>query len=155
MMKIRYLNQADLDLDTMQLISSVTEFGIAELNLLDESHSLLIKCLPIIDGNKQTAGDYTGRGDTSTIRVRYSSEKIMIKTIFHELQHLNQRLNGRLGEVQGQLFWDRNPHPRATNYKEYLALPWEVDARATESRLYRKWWKANTIAGNIYSWLFG
>lgn len=54
--------------------------------------------------------------------------KSIIKTVIHEMVHVQQYVEGRLTQTE----WMGRPHPDLP----YRELPWEIEAFATERELY-------------------
>lgn len=57
--------------------------------------------------------------------------KRVLETICHELVHIEQYATGRLKKESGATFWKDKcvRHSKTQSYKEYLNLPWEIEAR--------------------------
>lgn len=145
------------DLASIRRIKDAVTFCADNLNLLDENHTVKIELRYKLDGDKLAQGYFEGSSKISTIRIRYNSDKTMIKTLFHEMQHLKQYLSGRLRYYDHIPIWDGKPYNirrSSLTYFEYLALPWEIDARNAEAMLYKKWWRSNTTFGRIYTKMF-
>lgn len=78
-----------------------------------------------------------------------------LDTLMHELTHLYQMVSGKMERsvVNDQLkVWWRgriivHSSDRQLSFKEYRALPWEVDARDTAAWMVRKWYKQNPLKG--------
>lgn len=69
---------------------------------------------------------------------RYSYKNI-IETIAHELVHSEQYKQGRLKHKPGNVsLWNNRLVSRGTTYKQYLALPWEVEARKRAAEFLTK-----------------
>ena len=58
------------------------------------------------------------------------SLSLIIKTIAHELTHSEQYKQERLTWEMDKNCWDGKLYKKASTHKAYLALPWEVEARA-------------------------
>lgn len=56
-----------------------------------------------------------------------------LKTLFHEMTHIKQRIRGELLHTQGQSFWNNEPISHKTKYRK---LPQEIDARYYENKLF-------------------
>ena len=61
---------------------------------------------------------------------RYKFRNI-VETIAHELTHSEQYKQGRLKHIIGskQSVWENRTMSRGSTHAQYLALPWEVEAR--------------------------
>lgn len=53
----------------------------------------------------------------------------MISTLWHEMKHLQQFIDGRIITTHQGIHWEGQVWPDAKGYREYLAQPWEVEAR--------------------------
>lgn len=62
----------------------------------------------------------------------YMSEELYIKTLFHELTHLKQWVNGDLRLRYGKMCYGKEP----VEFYEYWYQPHEVEAREEEETLY-------------------
>ena len=72
---------------------------------------------------------------------RYKFREI-IETIAHELTHSEQYKQGRLKHLVGnQSIWESRTMSRGTTYSQYLALPWEVEARKRAKEFVDKYFK--------------
>lgn len=68
--------------------------------------------------------------------------KDIFDTIAHELVHSEQYKQGRLKHIEGNLsVWNNRTMSRGTTHKQYLALPWEVEARKRAKEFVDKYFK--------------
>jgi len=65
----------------------------------------------------------------------HMSEELYIKTLFHELTHLAQWVDGSLRFRYGKMCYSQEP---VENY-DYWDQPHEIEAREEEIRLYDQW----------------
>ncbi len=65
----------------------------------------------------------------------YMTEELYIKTLFHELTHLAQWVDGSLRFRYGKMCYSQEP---VENY-DYWDQPHEIEAREEELRLYYQW----------------
>lgn len=78
-------------------------------------------------------------------RVKLSNDlepTFLIKTLLHELIHINQLYKGRLNCRQdGVVYWDNKPYRinlTKITYKEWQQLPWEIDVVNKQHNLLLK-----------------
>lgn len=72
---------------------------------------------------------------------RYDFRDI-IETIAHELTHSEQYKQGRLKHLVGnRSIWESRTMSRGTTHAQYLALPWEVEARKRAKEFVDKYFK--------------
>lgn len=78
------------------------------------------------------------RGRTPLVRAYLGgSTKQALTTYIHELKHAEQSVKKRMYIKDGYFYWEGKEHVsldkfNKLSYKEYLRLPWEVEARETE-----------------------
>lgn len=76
------------------------------------------------------------------INQKLSLENI-IKTLFHELTHVEQHIKKRYQIVGNQIIWEKTvPFPLIDfeiDFERYENLPWEIDARKVENEIFTKW----------------
>ena len=67
--------------------------------------------------------------------------RTIVETIAHELTHSEQYKQGRLKHIVGgkQSIWESRTMSRGTTHAQYLALPWEVEARKREKEFIDKY----------------
>jgi hypothetical protein len=77
-----------------------------------------------------THGWYRSRSKRIEIDPRYGTKKVL-DTIAHELVHAEQYKQGRLAWDSKKLvsLWNGEFHKRGNTHKQYLNLPWEIEAR--------------------------
>ena len=70
------------------------------------------------------------------IAIAYDGIREMLYTLFHELTHLEQMLDGRLALDCGILWNGEKVSTRVKTIEEYRALPWEAEANTQMEILY-------------------
>lgn len=80
-------------------------------------------------------GDADVEDEVANIRInRRASKRDMITTLFHELVHINQMMNGslKIGEGSEPSLWYGREY-----LNEYLQLPWEKQAFELETHMMK------------------
>jgi hypothetical protein len=87
---------------------------------------------------KRTSGCWHPCQKEARVDYRVYTVESCIETLAHELVHAQQYAQGRLTQKWGVFHWNSTEfgkHP--TSYKKYLALPWEVEARAKAKEIVK------------------
>lgn len=84
------------------------------------------------------------------IRIAYVDPMILVfDTIFHEMRHLQQYVNGDLVGAVGGSIWRGKFYEPAQTFQEYENFEWEVDARAAASRMIDDYGRRYSIFWHI------
>ena len=94
---------------------------------------------------KRNLGFYQNDGKQCFIDPRHQGMWKFVDSMIHELTHAQQYFTGKLEHKYSRVYeswipvWeDKEWGKYATSHKKYLAQPWEVEARATASKLSRE-----------------
>jgi UDP-2,3-diacylglucosamine pyrophosphatase LpxH len=130
------------------------EFAAKELGLSEKDIKVYIVLCDKIepedqDKNLLVFGDYTnypyknyGRIRIST---RYCRSFLFFLTLFHEMVHAKQHTNRELIAYKDGIVWNGR---KVKENLEYKKLPYEIEARKLEKKLFLKW-----IAYRFIKWL--
>lgn len=75
-----------------------------------------------------------------TLSSDLSTREEVMKTIIHEMAHINQLARGDLSWVDGNLEWKSETYDC-----EYDETPWEVEAIELEEALFDEWYRMNAV----------
>lgn len=122
---------------SMDFLDEVLDFGQYYLGL---DSDFIIKLVFLSDLGKQVWGYCNGIEDEDYV-IEISSNintSNMVETIFHELVHVKQIIDGRLDE-DGRTWKGKTYDTTKTPYKE---LPWEVEAFRLQRLMTKEFFSA-------------
>jgi hypothetical protein len=121
----------------MDFLDEVLDFGQYYLGL---DSDFIIKLVFLSDLGKQVWGYCNGLEDEDYV-IEISSNintSDMVETIFHELVHVKQIIDGRLDE-DGRTWKGKTYDTTKTPYKE---LPWEIEAFRLQRLMTKEFFSA-------------
>lgn len=89
-------------------------------------------------------GGTIGRACYTKHRIEIDPRRAIMREIFetlaHEMCHFEQRKQGRLAwnKEHGQRVWNGAMYRRTSTHRQYLNLPWEIEAREYGARFVRE-----------------
>ena len=124
---IKYGNYKHLQPDARQVFRWIKRYWDDFKDHFDFDNDVEFHVRPV-RGN--THGRYRNEKKKIEIDPRYSAKKVL-DTIAHELVHAEQYKQGRLDWDCKRFMsvWNGVHHKRGTTHKQYLNLPWEIEAR--------------------------
>lgn len=160
-MKIKFRNKSSFSETEVEEIKDAIHWAANLLSLNDvEKYTLTFTVTDeILQENKAVMGSFLPAWNTlGEITVRKQRKvKQTISTVFHEMTHCQQIVQGRMIAKAGVTYWNNKPYAieGGMSFFKYWKLPWEVEARKVERILSNEWWKETTTMGKLWKRIFG
>lgn len=160
-MKMKFRNVSSFSETEIEEIKDAIHWA-ANLLSLNEVENYLLKFTitdKVLQDNKAVMGSFLPAwNDVGEITIRKQKKlKHSISTVFHEMAHCQQVVQGRMVPKAGLTYWHNKPYviERGMSFFKYWKLPWEVEARKLERILYNEWWKETKPMGKLWKRIFG
>ena len=160
-MRMKFRNASTFSETEIEEIKDAIHWAANLLSLNDvENYTLKFTITDeVLQNNKGVMGSYLPTyHDIGEIKIRKQKKvKNSISTIFHEMTHCQQVVQGRMVSGVGVGYWHNKPYKFTMDmdYFKYRKLPWEVEARKVERILRNEWWKETTTMGKLWKRIFG
>lgn len=121
--------------------AAAIEFFTSELLTPQLKKHIIIKLkftrkLPVCGFTEVDGYNSKGEPREFTLEINYGmSEKLTLKTLAHELEHLRQYAYGEIDELGTKWLSRKLDHDSVPYHKR----PWEIKAFKAEERLYERW----------------